>query len=126
MSVVGPVPAAAATALPAAAIATGEHPPMPAMADIILALPAIALAATSGSAQDIISAALLDGLGAGVASGIMFIGLAQASAGSGLWRSRRSRPARCFSSSRPRPRRAFRCAPRSARPTDPTWWAPAG
>ena len=86
MSVVGPVSAVAAAAVPVAAgIALGERPPLLAMIGIVVALPAIVLVATSGSARGILSPALLDGLGAGVAFGVLFIGLAQAGKGAGLW-----------------------------------------
>jgi len=90
MSVVGPVSAVAAAAVPVAAgLAMGERPPVLAMAGIVVALPAIVLVATSGSARAILSPALLDGLAAGVAFGVMFIGLAQAGRGAGhgagLW-----------------------------------------
>ena len=86
MSVVGPVSAVAAAAVPVAAgIALGERPPLLAMIGIVVALPAIVLVAASGSARGILSPALLDGLGAGVAFGVLFIGLAQAGKGAGLW-----------------------------------------
>jgi drug/metabolite transporter (DMT)-like permease len=86
MSVVGPVSAVAAAAVPVAVgVALGERPPLLAMIGIVVALPAIVLVATSGSARGILSPALLDGLGAGVAFGVLFTGLAQAGKGAGLW-----------------------------------------
>ncbi|GIH15816.1 EamA family transporter [Rugosimonospora africana] len=86
MSVVGPVSAVAAAALPVAAgIAMGERPPLPALVGIAVSLPAIVLVTTNGRGKGIARTALLDGLGAGAAFGVMFIGLAQAGAGSGLW-----------------------------------------
>lgn len=86
MSVVGPVSAVAAAAVPVTAgIAMGERPLVLALAGILVALPAIVLVATSGSTQGILSPALLDGLAAGVAFGVMFIGLAQAGKSAGLW-----------------------------------------
>jgi uncharacterized membrane protein len=87
MSVVGPVSAVAAAAVPAGAgLALGERPPMLALAGIVVALPAITLVAASGGrARSLASPALLDGLGAGVAFGILFIALAQAGQNAGLW-----------------------------------------
>lgn len=86
MTVVGPVSAVAAAAVPVAAgLALGERPPLLALAGIAVALPAIVLVAATGSARGILSPALLDGLGAGAGFGFMFIGLAQAGRGAGLW-----------------------------------------
>ena len=86
MSVVGPVSAVAAAAVPVAAgLVLGERPPVLALVGIAVALPAITLVAASGRARGILSPAMLDGLGAGLAFGIMFIGLAQAGRGTGLW-----------------------------------------
>ncbi len=57
MSVVGPVSAVAAAAMPVAAgIAMGERPPVLALGGIAVALPAIVLVATSGSARGIFPA----------------------------------------------------------------------
>jgi drug/metabolite transporter (DMT)-like permease len=88
MSVVGPVSAVAAAAVPiAAGVALGERPTLLATAGVLVALPAIVLVAASGSVRGKIGAGMTDGLLAGVAFGIMFIGLAQAgrAPGGGLW-----------------------------------------
>jgi uncharacterized membrane protein len=87
MSVVGPVSAVGAAMLPVAfGVAIGERPGVLAAAGVVLALPAIALVAASGSTGLGISrTALTDGLAAGAAFGIMFIGLAQAGGAAGLW-----------------------------------------
>ena len=91
MSVVGPVSAVAAAAVPVAVgVALGERPSMLATAGVLVALPAIVLVAASGSlrfrlGRGMLGAGLTDGLAAGVAFGIMFIGLAQAGRGGGLW-----------------------------------------
>jgi len=86
MSVVGPVSAVAAAAVPVAVgVAMGERPGLLATAGVLVALPAIVLVAASGSVRGKLGAGLTDGLAAGVAFGIMFIGLAQAGRGGGLW-----------------------------------------
>jgi drug/metabolite transporter (DMT)-like permease len=87
MSVVGPVSAVGAAVVPVlAGLAMGERPGVVTMAGVVLALPAIALvAASSGSARGMFRSALGDGVVAGVAFGIMFVGLAQAGRGGGLW-----------------------------------------
>jgi uncharacterized membrane protein len=87
MSVVGPVSAVGAAVLPVAAgVAMGERPGLVTAAGVLVALPAIGLVAASGGAGGAISrTALTDGIAAGAAFGLMFIGLAQAGAGAGLW-----------------------------------------
>src|SRR6476646_1786028 len=87
MSVVGPVSAVGAAVVPVlAGLAMGERPGVVTMAGVVLALPAIALVATSsGGARGMFRSALGDGVVAGVAFGIMFVGLAQAGRGGGLW-----------------------------------------
>jgi len=86
MSVVGPVSAVAAAAVPVAVgVAMGERPGLLATAGVLVALPAIVLVAASGSVRGKLGAGLTDGLAAGVAFGIMFIGLAQAGRSGGLW-----------------------------------------
>jgi drug/metabolite transporter (DMT)-like permease len=88
MSVVGPVSAVASAAVPVTVgVALGERPTMLATAGVLVALPAIVLVAASGSVRGKLGAGMTDGLIAGVAFGIMFIGLAQAggAAGGGLW-----------------------------------------
>src|SRR5580704_8515430 len=52
---------------------------------VLVALPAIVLVAASGSVRGKLGTGLLDGLAAGVAFGILFIGLAQAGRNAGLW-----------------------------------------
>lgn len=86
MSVVGPVSAVGAAVVPAVAgIAMGERPNVLAVAGVLVALPAIVLVAASGSVHGKLGAGLLDGLAAGLAFGILFIGLAQAGRNAGLW-----------------------------------------
>ena len=89
MSVVGPVSAVGAAVVPVAAgVAMGERPSVLAIAGVLVSLPAIVLVAASGSVRGKLGAApkgLLDGLVAGLAFGILFIGLAQAGRNAGLW-----------------------------------------
>jgi uncharacterized membrane protein len=87
MSVVGPVSAVGAAVVPVAAgIALGEHPSVLAVAGVLVSLPAIVLVAASGSMRGKLAPkGLLDGLAAGLAFGILFIGLAQAGRNAGLW-----------------------------------------
>lgn len=91
MSVVGPVSAVAAAGVPVAVgIAMGERPTVLALAGVLVALPAIVLVAASGSVRGMFGSGMMDGLAAGAAFGVMFIGLAQAgqvqgSQGAGLW-----------------------------------------
>jgi len=86
MSVVGPVSAVGAAVVPVmAGIAMGERPSVLAVAGVLVALPAIALVAASGSVRGKLGAGLTDGLAAGLAFGILFIGLAQAGRNAGLW-----------------------------------------
>jgi len=86
MSVVGPVSAVGAAVVPVAAgVALGEHPSVLAVAGVLVSLPAIVLVAASGSVRGKLGAGLFDGLAAGLAFGILFIGLAQAGRNAGLW-----------------------------------------
>jgi drug/metabolite transporter (DMT)-like permease len=86
MSVVGPVSAVGAAVVPAAAaIAMGERLSALAVAGVLVALPAIVLTAASGSVRGKLGAGLTDGLAAGLAFGILLIGLAQAGRTAGLW-----------------------------------------
>jgi drug/metabolite transporter (DMT)-like permease len=86
MSVVGPVSAVGAAVVPVAAgVALGEHPNVLAVAGVLVSLPAIVLVAASGSVRGKLGAGLFDGLAAGLAFGILFIGLAQAGRNAGLW-----------------------------------------
>jgi drug/metabolite transporter (DMT)-like permease len=86
MTVVGPVSAVAAAGVPVAAgIALGERPTVLALAGVLVALPAIVLVAASGSLRGMFGSGMTDGLAAGAAFGVMFIGLAQAGQGAGLW-----------------------------------------
>jgi uncharacterized membrane protein len=86
MSVVGPVSAVGAAVVPVVAgLALGERPGIFGAVGVLLALPAIALVAANGSARGILRTALGDGLIAGVAFGMMFVGLAQAGGHAGLW-----------------------------------------
>jgi uncharacterized membrane protein len=86
MSVVGPVSAVAAAGVPVAAgLALGERPTVLALAGVLVALPAIVLVAAGGSLRAMFGSGMTDGLAAGAAFGVMFIGLAQAGQGAGLW-----------------------------------------
>src|SRR5580692_10256404 len=82
MSVVGPVSALGAAVVPVVAgIAMGERPSLLAVAGVLVALPSIVLVAASGSARGklgggLFGGGLFDGLAAGVAFGVLFIGLA--------------------------------------------------
>jgi drug/metabolite transporter (DMT)-like permease len=86
MSVVGPLSAVGAAVVPVVAgVALGERPSLLSVAGVLVALPAIVLVAASGSVRGKLGAGLLDGLAAGLAFGILFIGLAQAGRHAGLW-----------------------------------------
>jgi drug/metabolite transporter (DMT)-like permease len=86
MSVVGPVSAVGAAVVPVVAgVALGERPSLLAVAGVLVALPAIVLVAASGSVRGKLGPGLFDGLAAGVAFGILFVGLAQAGRNAGLW-----------------------------------------
>jgi drug/metabolite transporter (DMT)-like permease len=86
MSVVGPLSAVGAAVVPVlAGIALGERPGILAVAGVLVALPAIVLVAASGSVRGQLGAGLIDGLVAGLAFGILFVGLAQAGRNAGLW-----------------------------------------
>jgi drug/metabolite transporter (DMT)-like permease len=86
MSVVGPLSAVGAAVVPVAAgVALGERPSLLSVAGVLVALPAIVLVAASGSVRGKLGAGLLDGLVAGLAFGILFVGLAQAGRNAGLW-----------------------------------------
>jgi drug/metabolite transporter (DMT)-like permease len=87
MSVVGPLSAVGAAIVPViAGVALGERPSLLSVAGVLVALPAIVLVAASGSVRGKLAPkGLLDGLAAGLAFGILFIGLAQAGRHAGLW-----------------------------------------
>jgi len=86
MSVVGPLSAVGAAVVPVVAgVALGERPSLLSVAGVLVALPAIVLVAASGSVRGKLGAGLLDGLVAGLAFGILFVGLAQAGQHAGLW-----------------------------------------
>lgn len=87
MSVVGPVSAVGSATVPViVALALGERPGVSAAAGVLVALPAIALVASTGSGtRGGLRSALLDGLTAGAAFGLMFVALAQAGQHAGLW-----------------------------------------
>ena len=89
MSVVGPLSALGAAVVPViAGVALGERPSLLSVAGVLVALPAIVLVAASGSVRGKLGVApkgLVDGLAAGLAFGILFVGLAQAGRNSGLW-----------------------------------------
>ena len=86
MSVVGPVSAVGAVVVPVVAgVMLGERPGLLAVAGVLVSLPAIVLVAASGSVRGKLGSGLFDGLAAGFAFGILFIGLAQAGRNAGLW-----------------------------------------
>jgi len=86
MSVVGPLSAVGAAVVPVVAgVALGERPSLLCVAGVLVALPAIVLVAASGSVRGKLGSGLFDGLAAGLAFGILFIGLAQAGRNAGLW-----------------------------------------
>ena len=86
MSVVGPLSAVGAAVVPVVAgVALGERPSLLSVAGVLVALPAIVLVAASGSVRGKLGSGLIDGLAAGLAFGILFIGLAQAGRNAGLW-----------------------------------------
>ncbi len=86
MSVVGPVSAVGAAVVPVAAgVAMGERPSVLAIAGVLVSLPAIVLVAASGSVRGKLGKGLFDGLVAGLAFGVLFVGLAQAGRNAGLW-----------------------------------------
>lgn len=86
MSVVEPVSAVAAAAVPVAVgIAIGERPSALAVVGVLVALPAILLVAASGTVRGKLGEGLSDGLVAGLAFGLLFVGLAQAGRNAGLW-----------------------------------------
>lgn len=86
MSVVGPLSAVGAAVVPVVAgVVLGERPSLLSVGGVLVALPAIVLVAASGSVRGKLGAGLLDGLAAGLAFGILFIGLAQAGQHAGLW-----------------------------------------
>ena len=86
MSVVGPLSAVGAAVVPVVAgVALGERPSLLSVAGVLVALPAIVLVAASGSVRGKLGAGLFDGLAAGLAFGILFVGLAQAGRNAGLW-----------------------------------------
>src|SRR5262252_6746012 len=75
MSVVGPVSAVGAAVVPVlVGVALGERPRPVTIVGVVVALPAIALVAASGTAaRGVLRTALVDGLVAGVAFGILFV-----------------------------------------------------
>jgi uncharacterized membrane protein len=86
MSVVGPVSAVGAAVVPiGVGLALGERPSILAAAGVLVALPAIVLVAASGSVRGKLGAGMSDGLLAGLAFGILFVGLGQAGSHDGLW-----------------------------------------
>ena len=86
MSVVGPLSAVGAAVVPVVVgVALGERPSLLSVAGVLVALPAIVLVAASGSVRGKLGSGLFDGLAAGLAFGILFIGLAQAGRNAGLW-----------------------------------------
>jgi drug/metabolite transporter (DMT)-like permease len=89
MSVVGPVSAVGAAVVPVVAgLAMGERPGLLAVLGMAVALPAIALVASTGDKFTLRgngSSGLMDGLAAGAAFGVLFVAMAKAGQHSGLW-----------------------------------------
>ena len=100
MSVVGPVSAVAAAAVPVAVgVAMGERPGLLATVGVLVALPAIVLVAASGSVRGKLGAGLTDGLAAEWPSASCSSAWRRPAGTAACGRSCRSRPARCCSSS---------------------------
>lgn len=87
MSVVAPLSAVGAAALPVVAgVAWGERPPALAIVGIVLAMPAIALVSRGHRAQESgRRRGIGDGLVAGAGFALLFIALGRVPAGAGLW-----------------------------------------
>ena len=94
MGIVAPLSALGAAAIPVVVgVALGDRPNLIAWAGVILALPAIWLVSTSGdtttdepsAGQLGLAAGVADGLMAGVAFALLFVGLDLAGGESGLW-----------------------------------------
>lgn len=86
MSVVGPVSAVGAAMVPVVAgVALGERPGALPLVGVFISLPAIALVAGGSTGRGKFGAGLPEGLIAGLAFGVLFIGLAQAGGHDGLW-----------------------------------------
>lgn len=87
MSVVAPLSAVLAAALPAVVgFALGDHLPALAWAGIVVALPAIVLVSSDGAGgHGGRRAAVIAGLVAGAGFAVLFIGLARAGTDSGAW-----------------------------------------
>jgi len=68
-------------------VAVGERPSPLAMIGVVMALPAIALAAANGISGSVTlkTAGVTDGLVAGAGFGVLFVALAQAGGQAGLW-----------------------------------------
>ena len=74
MTVVGPVSAVGAAVFPVlAGVALGERPSMLAVAGVLVALPAIVLVAAAGPLRGRLGGGALEGIGAGLAFGVLFI-----------------------------------------------------
>jgi uncharacterized membrane protein len=88
MSVVGPISAVGSAVVPVVVgVALGERPSPLAMIGVVMALPAIALAAANGTSGSVTlkTAGVTDGLVAGAGFGVLFVALAQAGGQAGLW-----------------------------------------
>jgi len=91
MGVVAPVSGVCAALVPAiVGVAGGERPGLAALVGVVLALPGIWLVSTGSPPEDSevrsgVGAGVADGLVAGTGFGVLFVALAQASEGSGLW-----------------------------------------
>jgi drug/metabolite transporter (DMT)-like permease len=87
MAVAGPLSAIGAAALPAlVGVVLGDRLALPAVAGVLLALPAIWLmAATRGPSQGRVRTGVLDGLLSGVGFGLLFVALDLAGSRAAMW-----------------------------------------
>lgn len=88
MAVAGPISGAGSAALPVlVGLLLGERPSLVTLAGVVLALPAVWLIASGdgGPRRGGLVEGTADGLLAGVGFGLLFVALAQAPGGSGLW-----------------------------------------
>lgn len=86
MAVAAPISGAGSAALPVlVGLLQGERPSLVTLAGVVLALPAVWLIASGDGGPRRLVAGAVEGLLAGLGFGMLFVALAQAPAGSGLW-----------------------------------------
>ncbi|MGH3097580.1 MAG: EamA family transporter [Streptosporangiales bacterium] len=88
MAVAGPISGVGSAALPVlVGLLTGERPSLVALAGVVVALPAVWLVASGdgGPRRGGLVEGAVEGLLAGLGFGLLFVALAQAPDGSGLW-----------------------------------------